>query len=207
MGPKELSLLADDLFEQMKNCVEHHGLIVYPTDTFYGLGADARDNRAVQRVFEVKGRAPDKPLSVVVSRDTLPTFAKLGEQAINIIDSFFPGPLTVIFDQKGNLSNNLNVNDPSRIGFRILHPKYRISEFVDLFGIPLTATSANLSGAAGETLHEIVENLQLKEWDIIVRAKFQMSFIPSTVLDLTVKPPKILREGILSHRLRKKGCI
>ncbi|MFQ5978551.1 MAG: L-threonylcarbamoyladenylate synthase [Candidatus Heimdallarchaeota archaeon] len=207
MGPKELSLLDDDLFEQMKNCAEHNGLIVYPTDTFYGLGADARDSRAVQRVFEVKERAPNKPLSVVVSRDTLPLFAKLGEQSIDIIDNFLPGPLTVIFNQKGNLSNKLNLNDPRRIGFRILHPQYRISEFVDLFGIPLTATSANLSGAAGETLHEIVENMQLKEWDIIVRADLQMSFLPSTVLDLTVKPPKILREGILSQRLRKKGCI
>lgn len=207
MGPRELSLLEDDLFEQMKNCAEHHGLIVYPTDTFYGLGADARDNRAVQRVFEVKGRVPNKPLSVVVSRDTLPMFAKLGEQAIDIIDSFLPGPLTVIFTQKGNLSNKLNLNDPSRIGFRILSPKYRISKFVDLFRIPLTATSANLSGAAGETLHEIVENLPLKEWDLILRAEIQMSFIPSTVLDLTVKPPRILREGILSQKLRKKGCI
>ncbi|MFX0115564.1 MAG: L-threonylcarbamoyladenylate synthase [Candidatus Hodarchaeota archaeon] len=207
MGPKVISLSDENLFQYVKDCLESYGLIIYPTDSIYGLGADARKDHSVLRVFEAKRRPPQKPLSVVVSRDTLPLFAKLDKQAIKFIDKFLPGPLTVLLNQKGKLSSQLNLNEPDRIGFRILPPKFRISEFVDIYRIPLTATSANISGSQDNTLRVIVRDLNLKNGDLVIRTEFQMSFIPSTIVDLTSIPPKILREGVLSRKLREWGCV
>jgi L-threonylcarbamoyladenylate synthase len=207
VAPNEVSLSDDDLFMQIKNCIEHHGLIVYPTDSIYGLGADARDDHSVLRVFEAKRRPSDKPLSVVVSRDTLPIFAELDEHAINFIDRFLPGPITVILNQTGNLSDKLNLNEPTRIGFRILPRRFRISEFVDAYQIPLTATSANISASEEYKLQNILRDLPLTELDLVIHTKIQTSRIPSTILDLTVNPPRIVREGVLSAELRKIGCV
>jgi L-threonylcarbamoyladenylate synthase len=203
VGPKVISLSDENFFQHIRECLESHGLIVYPTDSIYGLGADARDNLSVLRVFKAKRRPLNRPLSVVVSRETLPLFAKLDEQAINFIDSFLPGPLTVLLNQKGNLSSQLNLNEPDRIGFRIIPSKFRISQFVDRYRIPLTATSANISGYQDNNLSTIIRDLHLENRDLVIQTEIQMSFVPSTIVDLTTIPPKILREGILSQKIRE----
>ena len=206
MTPEIIELSDQSLFERMKQCTESCGLIVYPTDTSYGLGANALDDSSVLRVYGAKGRDRNKTLSIVVSKGTLAVFGQYNSK-IDLIDQFLPGPLTIILYQNGQLSQNLNVNEPEKVAFRVLPTKFLISQFIDSFHIPLTATSANLSASPENTLNRIIRDLPLRKTDLVIRAELPMSFVPSTVVDLTCTPPKILREGLLSRELREAGCL
>ncbi|MHA2270273.1 MAG: L-threonylcarbamoyladenylate synthase [Candidatus Hodarchaeales archaeon] len=207
MSPREISLFDDSLFAQIRSCIESDGLIIYPTDTCYGVGANAQNNSAVLRVFNLKKRKRTKPISVVVSRGTLAEYAQITEREAHFVDKFLPGPLSVVLYQSGRLSKHLNIDEPTKIAFRIIPSQFRISEFVDTCHMPLTATSANISESLDQSLPEIIRSLQLEDSDLIIRTKIPLSFNPSAIVDMTFDPPKILREGILSQKLRAWGCV
>ncbi len=207
MEPTITTLDDVNLFLKIRNTVLNHGVVVFPTDTLYGLGGDARNKKAVSRVYSLKQRSMDDPLSVIVSKKTLSLFAMLKNEFIPLINHFFPGPLSIILPQNGHLATNLNKNHPNKIAFRILPANYRTSDFVDTYRIPLIGTSANLSGRKSNSLTQILEDFSLEQGDLVIRTDQKMSFLPSTVIDLTSQPPKIVREGSLSNELRNWGCV
>ncbi len=207
MSPREISLLDDSLFAQIRSCIESNGLIIYPTDTCYGVGANAQNNSAVLRVFKLKRRKRKKPISVVVSRGTLAEYAQITEREAHFVDKFLPGPLSVVLYQSGQLSKHLNIDEPTKVAFRIIPSQFRISKFVDTYHMPLTATSANISDSPDQSLPEIIRSLQLEDADLIIRTKTTLSFNPSAIVDMTFDPPRILREGVLSPKLRDWGCV
>jgi len=137
--------------------LERGGVVVYPTETVYGLGADALSERAVRRVFELKGRDFKKPISVAVSSFEMLESVAIVESAEveEILNALLPGPVTVLLPRKAVLPEILTGGSPL-VGVRM--PEHEIAlRLITAFGRPLTATSANLSGKKPPASFEDVE--------------------------------------------------
>ncbi|WP_336024544.1 L-threonylcarbamoyladenylate synthase [Halobellus salinisoli] len=125
--------------------------VVYPTETVYGLGADAADSAAVERVFELKGRDRSKPLSLgVPSIDAARRYTRPSERAVRFMRAFLPGPVTVVVERKPALPDALTAGG-DRVGVRIPDHEVALSLFERVAPTPVTATSANVSGSPSVT--------------------------------------------------------
>jgi L-threonylcarbamoyladenylate synthase len=176
--------------------LEKGGVIVYPTDTFYGLGASGFRAEAVLKVFRLKRRNAAKPLSLVIPDVTGMLEAVAGsipDLLEPLAERFWPGPLTLILPASPRLPREL-LGDADRIGVRIPdHPWLR--SLLREARFPLTATSANLSGDP-ETTDPLTAARSFPEGvDLIVDGGRTAGGLASTVVDLTAAPPRILREG------------
>jgi len=143
--------------EKAVEVLESGGVVVYPTETVYGLGADAFSERAVRRVFELKGRAFKKPISVAVSSFEMLESVAIVESAEveEILNALLPGPVTVLLPRKAVLPEILTAGSPL-VGVRM--PEHEIAlRLITAFGRPLTATSANISGKKPPASFEDVE--------------------------------------------------
>ncbi|HQD26798.1 MULTISPECIES: L-threonylcarbamoyladenylate synthase [Methanoculleus] len=167
--------------------LQRDGLVVYPTETVYGLGADALSEDAVMRVYEAKNRPLGKPISVAVSdMEMLRAVAVVDDAARAFIDRFLPGPVTVILPAKSCLPETLT-GGSGLIGIR--WPNHPIAlEIISRLDSPITATSANLSGEAPPTRPEDVS----VPHDYLVDGG-ELPGTPSTVADLSSR--RILRKG------------
>jgi L-threonylcarbamoyladenylate synthase len=137
--------VSDDTIADAADRIGAGGLVVYPTETVYGLGADATDAAAVERVFEAKGRSRDKPLSMAVP--DLPAaapYVRLGERERRFCDRFLPGPVTVVVERTDHVPDVL-VAGGERVGLRV--PDHEVARrLARAADRPITSTSANLSG-------------------------------------------------------------
>jgi len=179
------------------------GVIVYPTETLYGLGVIASMNDSVERIFDIKGRPHGKPIPVLIrDKEMLSEIAEVTELALSLANRFWPGALTLILKQKANLPQLITCGT-AKIALRIsAHPFLR--NLFDLIDAPLTSTSANLSG--GENLRDsdrLLETFNGKVDLIIDSGKIPESR-GSTIVDLTLEPPQILREGDISTNTLKE---
>ena len=167
------------------------GLVAFPTETVYGLGANLLDKKSVARLCKVKARPRGKPFTVHIENVSL--IKKLGCGIIGpakvLINKYWPGPLTII----------LNSKDGQKIGFRMPDNKVALS-LIKGSGVPVVAPSANISGRVPPTSAEGVLKQLNGKIDILLDAGPTDVGIESTVIDMTVTPPKILREGAISKR-------
>lgn len=171
------------------------GLLVYPTDTSYGLGVNAYNEKAITKLYEVKGRNFFKPTHVVVADwQMIEHIAVTNELAKDLYDKFLPGPLTIILPKKKIVPDLLTSNLPT-IGIRI--PNNRITSLLsEQLPFPYTTPSANKSG--GKTpysVEEVKKELDIDKVNLILDAGILPPTPPSTIVDLTGKKPVILREG------------
>jgi len=174
------------------------GVIAFPTETFYGLAADARNEAAVKKIFQVKDRGEGKPiLLLVAARGWLTGLAQeVNAQAERLMEEFWPGPLTLVFRASPYVSPLLTANT-GKIGIR--HSPHPVTQaLVQAVGRPVTGTSANLSrrpsaSTAQEVLHSIGEGL-----DAILDGGKTSGGPGSTVLDVSGPSPQMIREGMLS---------
>lgn len=173
------------------------GIIAYPTETFYGLGADATNHEAIQKIFTVKGRDFKNPVSLIIANedDIKPLVQDVPDTAKKLMDKFWPGALTIVFSASNNVSPLLTAGS-GKIGLRISsHPT--ALGIVQKLKRPLTATSANQSGMpecalASEVARQIGDKI-----DAIVDGGKTKGDKASTLIDVTCNPPVILREGAL----------
>jgi L-threonylcarbamoyladenylate synthase len=172
-----------------------------PTDTFYGLAADPFNLRAVDRVYEIKSRSRHKPLSLLIEDvEQAEELAKLPEEFRALAKKFWPGPLTIIVKAASRLPLKVTANT-GNVALRV--PNARIPhEVVKAAGIPITATSANLSGESECTSAEAVRDQLGVRIPIIVDGGASPREIASTIVDLTDEEArwKILREGAISSQ-------
>ena len=174
------------------------GVIALPTDTLYGVSANALDPAAASKVFTVKGREERSPLPIFVSdsSDLYKYGRDVPDVALRLAEIFWPGKLTIVV-AKSDLVPAVVSGGLDSVGLRIPdHPAPR--EIVAQLGAPITATSANVSGkpaltAAADVLAELGPRL-----DLILDGGVLAPSAPSTVIDVTANPPRILREGALS---------
>ncbi len=176
--------------------VKKGGLIIYPTETVYGLGCDPYNKKAVKKVFEVKGRTA-KPLPLLVSslKKAL-DLAFFPKPALKIAKKYWPGPLTLVLKRKKKAPEFLG-GDPSLIGLRVSkHPV--ASQIVRLCGGTLVGTSANLSGNKPSTTAQEAAKQLGNKVDLILDGGKTFFGVSSTVLDFSTEEPKILRVGPIS---------
>lgn len=174
------------------------GLVVYPTETVYGLGADACSDKAVAKVFVAKVRPLENPISIAVgSLDMACRFTELTPQAEAVFRKLMPGPITVILRAKPAISKLITAGT-GKVGVRV--PDHPVAQkLLDFVGSPITSTSANLSGKpAPSTTREALNQLG-KSVDLALDAGECKFGVPSTVVDLTEERFKILREGPITH--------
>jgi L-threonylcarbamoyladenylate synthase len=181
--------------------LKNGGVIAFPTETFYGLGADARNEAAIGKIFGIKGRHFKNPILVVIGdRGQLEAFAAdIPAQARKLMGRFWPGPMTIVFRAAPSVSPKLTAGS-GKIGIRLTsHPI--AMEISKRLGGPVTATSANLSGepecsSAFEALSQLEGKL-----DGVIDGGHSPGGKGSTIVDVTVYPPKILREGMIPSSL------
>jgi L-threonylcarbamoyladenylate synthase len=170
-----------------------------PTDTFYGLAADPFNLRAVDRVYEIKSRSRHKPLSLLIeSVEQAEELAlSLPEEFDQLARRFWPGPLTVIVRAGSRLPLKVTANT-GNVALRVPNSKIALS-VVQAAGIPITATSANLSGASECTTAEAVRDQLQDRISIIVDGGTSPREVASTIVDLTDSEARwrILREGAI----------
>ncbi len=176
-------------------------VIAFPTETFYGLGADARNEAAIEQIFEIKGRDFRNPILVVIGDEgQLGTFTEdIPAAAQKLMEKFLPGPLTIVFRASPSVSPKLTAST-GKIGIRLTsHPIAK--ELSRRLGRPLTATSANLTGAPEcSRAKEVLSQLEGKI-DGIVDGGRTPGGKGSTIIDVTVSPVKVLREGVIPATL------
>lgn len=171
------------------------GLVAFPTETFYGLGASANDDAAVRRVFDVKGRDESKPLLVLVDSIAMAESlaAEVTEQARELMASHWPGALTLVLRARAGLPRALTAGTGT-IGVRLsAHPIAR--GLVSALGGPLTAPSANLQGGAPPTTAGGVLRALDGAIDLVLDGGATAGGPPSTVVDVTMDAPRVLRQG------------
>lgn len=167
------------------------GIILYPTDTTYGLGANIFNKEAVEKIFNIKDRDYFKPISVCIySIEEASLIAKIPFKYEKLLNSHLPGPFTFIFYKTSVIPDYFARN--RKIGIRV--PENIIARKLSQ-NFPITATSANLSGKkALKSPNKIIKQLN-RDIDLVIDIGLLKSTIPSTVVDLTRKDPYILRQG------------
>lgn len=177
--------------------IRNGGLVVFPTSSFYGLGAQALNDKAVGRVFQVKERDPEKPLLILIASQTDldPLVQSIPETAMRLMQAFWPGSLTLVFEAADDLPPNLT-GYTGKIGIRLAgHPVAR--SLTKAAGTPITGTSANLSGRAPCSAVADLGPRFRDQVDLILDAGTLGSGAASTVVDVTSDTTKILREGAI----------
>ncbi len=192
INPRRISRAA---MASVANTILKGGVVAYPTETVYGLGANAFDERAVRRVFRIKGRSEDKPFIVLVRhRRELTSLVKcIPPAAQTLMDRFWPDGLTLILEASSRLPAVILGGDSS-LAVRISGNRV-VRALLDIVRVPITASSANLSGhPAPLTALEVQEQLG-DRIDVILNAGKAPSAIPSTILDVRREPARLLRQG------------
>jgi len=190
--------------------LQHGGSVIFPTETIYGLGAIATDAKAVAKLFTIKGRSPEKPPPIIVSdhEQLLQLVSEIPPQAKILMEKFWPGALTIIFPAQNSLpeiicgKSTFDGKAISTIAVRMTsHPLAKA--LCEEVGAPLVATSANFSGATGrqaapQILDDIPYEFQQKV-DVIIDGNAEAG-TASTIVDCTVFPARVLREGAVELR-------
>ncbi len=174
------------------------GVVCFPTRCLYGLGADALDAAAVERVYEIKQRPADMPLLVLISRSA--QLSELAERvtpmAQLLIERFWPGRLTLVLPARAHLPARLTAGT-GKIGIRLAaHPVARA--LVEALDRPITGTSANLSGGSGCRQIAELDPRIARQVDLILDGGALKGGVGSTVVDVTGEKPMVIREGEIS---------
>jgi L-threonylcarbamoyladenylate synthase len=176
-----------DIIEKAVSILMHDGLVIYPTETVYGLGADAFSDEAILKVYEVKKRPLSMPISIAVSdMDMLAAVARIEPRMQGFLETFLPGPVTVVLRARNSVPEILT-GGTGMIGIRM--PAHPLAlKLITKFDAPITATSANLHGA---------KDPQTPDECTIARELLidggHLPGTPSTVVDLTTK--QVIRPG------------
>jgi len=188
----------DKVINETVKTLKNGGLVVFPSDTVYGLLVDATQEKAVEKLIEFKNRPPGKAVSVFVKDiEMMKQYSILTGKQNSLLKTILPGPFTVALQSKHKLVNKLE-SETGTLGLRI--PDFAlVNELVQLYGSPVTATSANLGGSnphysIDSFLHQLPKNKEVLI-DLVVDAGKLARNKPSTVVDLTGDEIRTLREG------------
>ena len=191
----------DDLLKELDKAfaaLDNGGVVVFPTDTLYGLGADVFSLPALQRIFAIKGRPAELALPVLVAGlDQVESVAlPMSNQAQELAERFWPGPLTLVMRRSPELPE-LVTGGADTVAVRM--PAHRIPlALARRLGRPITGTSANLSGQPDLLDLDSIENQLGNLVDYIIRSGPPPEGTGSTVVDITRNVPRLLREGAIS---------
>jgi len=194
-----------EIIKQAAKIIKDGGIVAFPTETVYGLGANALNEKSVEKIYNAKGRPSDNPLIVHISSNkelySLVESVKLKAQML--MDLFWPGPLTLIFP-KSNLIPDTITAGLSTVAIRM--PDNKIArELIKYSGVPIAAPSANISGRPSPTnASHVIKDLNGKV-DMILDGGEVKVGLESTVLDVTGDIPTILRPGGITREMLEEA--
>ena len=186
---------APEIIAEAAEAIKRGGVIAFPTRCLYGLGADAFDPEAVERIFKIKRRAEQNPILVLIdSKQQLDSLVMhIPPAADAIMKAFWPGRVTLIFEARNSLPDELTART-GKIGVRLPGHPAAFSLVKHVKG-PITGTSANISGQPGCHRAKDLDSAIAEQLDFILDAGTLLGGLGSTVVDVTVDPPRVLREG------------
>lgn len=188
-----------EVVQQACEVLRRGGLVAFPTDTLYALGANALDPAAIERVLTVKGRHHGKPLSVLVPSAEAGAVlaASLPDGAQALMRAFWPGALTVVVRASAKIPSVLTAATGT-VGLRM--PAGAVAQaLLTAFAGPIIGTSANKTGAADPADAKTVQKAIGGQIDLILDGGRVALGVPSTVIDCTAEPARILREGAIAR--------
>lgn len=194
-----------ELIDDAAQVLRRGGVIGYPTETVYGLGVDAYNEDALKKLFEIKGREMSKPISLLVGNLGMleEVTSYIPPLASSLIRDYWPGALTIIFDASEKCSPILT-GESGKVGVRI-SPHLIAHKLLEALKRPMTATSANLSGMPNLSDPLEVYRIFRGKIDLIIDGGKTEEEGESTVIDVTVSPLRILREGIIKLSTKVEG--
>ncbi|RUA08519.1 MAG: threonylcarbamoyl-AMP synthase [Fusobacteria bacterium] len=194
---KNKDLLSEEIINEISALISNGSLIIYPTDTVYGLGASIKNLDSLDKIYKVKERDHSSPLIALISdKKYLEKIAIVNSENKKkielLIEKFWPGGLTIILEKKEIIPSNM-VSNGNSIGIRI--PDLDTSlKIIENSGGILATTSANISGEPSPKSYEELSDKIKSKVDIIIEYKKPLKGIESTIIDMRTTP-KILREG------------
>jgi L-threonylcarbamoyladenylate synthase len=189
------------LIAKIGRILKKGGIIAFPTETFYGLGTDADNEEAVEKIFTIKGRSFDKAIPIIIGKhhyidNYVSNIPKAGTILIN---RFWPGGLTLLLPVSPHVPQKLTAGS-GKIGIR-LSSNMIATDLANTLSGALTATSANISGEKEcSTVHEVIDSLG-DTIDLYINGGRTPGGLGSTIVDVTVDPPVVIREGVIPSNL------
>lgn len=194
----DTKILTEKDIKTAAQIIKKGGLVAFPTETVYGLGADALNPEAVGKVYEAKGRPSDNPMIVHIARasDIGQLTPRLSPDIVTLIENFWPGPLTLVVKRKKGVPDR-TTGGLDTVGVRMPDSKLAL-DLINWSDCPIAAPSANLSGKPSPTrVQDVIEDLNGKV-DAILKGPDCRVGIESTVLDVSGETPTVLRPGIIT---------
>jgi L-threonylcarbamoyladenylate synthase len=196
----------EKLVERAIRILKNGGIVAFPTDTIYGLGANAFDEDAVLRIYEAKIRPRNFALTLLLADTSQIKLVaeSIPKMAWKLAEKFMPGALTIVLNKSMAVSNMIT-GEGNTVAVRIPNHPVPIA-LVKGLGAPITGTSANISGGNNPlTAEDVFKQLRYRV-DMIIDGGRCPIGVSSTVLDLTTNPPKIIREGAISRDQIESVC-
>ena len=199
----------DTIYTKLKepaNIIKNGGIVIFPTETVYGIGTNGLDENAVKKLYEVKKRPLNNPISLLVNNiDMINSIAKdITELEYRLIKEFFPGPLTIILKKKDIVPNILTANS-NTVGIRMPANKIAL-KLIEYAGVPIATPSANIAGKPSETnIKNIMEDFK-EQVDCYIDGGNSKLGISSTIVQVIDEVPHILREGVISAKQIHDFC-
>ena len=190
--------ISEEIIHQAVEVLRSGGLVAYPTDTVYGLAADPSNDEAVERLFAAKGRDPEQstPLLIASPHDLAAVAVDVPAFALGLMREFWPGGLTIVLHKAPAFHSKAIVGDA--VGVRV--PDHLVPrELVGLLGSPITGTSANIAGGPEPLTADDVREQLGDRVDLVIDGGRCPGGRPSTVVDCTTVPPRIVREGAIGR--------
>lgn len=185
---------------EISNIIKNGGVVVFPTETVYGIGTNGLNEIAIKKLYDIKKRTLNKPISLLVSNiEMINQVAKdITDKEYKLIKKFFPGPLTIVLNKKDNVPDILTANS-CKIGIRM--PKNEIAlKLIDFAGVPIATSSANISGEeTGIDFNNVMNNF-FNKVDCLIDGGPSNLGIGSTVVQIINEEPIILRQGLISKK-------
>lgn len=193
-------MLSGSQWKQVRDIFKKGGTIAYPTETFYGIGVDPFNKGAVNKLFKLKGRDPDKPISILVKNKKMlsEVVEDISLSAKILMKRFWPGPLTIIFNAKKTIPPALTGNT-GKIGVRISSNPIT-QKLLKEIDSPITTTSANPSGKKSPVTAGEVKDYFGDKIDLMLDGGVLCGKLGSTIVDVTSGDLKVIREGEISAK-------
>lgn len=191
--------LAAGALTSVVDCLRSGGLVAFPTDTLYGLGADASDDKAIRRLYKAKNRPVDDPLPILLSdpREARQVTLRMSDLALKLASRFWPGALTLVLPRSPAF-HSLALAGRDGVALRV--PAHDVPRLlIEMLGRPITGTSANISGLPPPTTAQEVAEQLGKRIDIVIDGGRTPIGVESTVIDLVGEVPRLLREGAITR--------
>ncbi|MDO4528847.1 MAG: L-threonylcarbamoyladenylate synthase [Lachnospiraceae bacterium] len=197
----KIEKVSEESIQLAGEVLKQGGIVAFPTDTVYGLGAVCTNDEAVQKIFAAKGRDEGKPLSILVAsvEQAEQIALEIPEKARRLMEKYWPGALTLVLKKRPEISDKVSAGRET-IGLRMPDSRAAV-KLLEAAGIPLAAPSANTSGKRSSVSAEDVIADLAGRVDMILDGGRCPVGISSTVVDLTGESPVILREGSITKTM------